>query len=363
MYRSQFGLNFMDRLSRLPRSLLHIFSVASILTGFVGMIFILYYIVKYTFKFVLAPSINQPVLSPVLPGVNIPGVGAISFFHWIIAIFIVATIHEFSHGFIARFFKVKVKSSGFIFLGPILGAFVEPDEQQLSKKSKYAQISIFSAGPFSNILTGMIFFVILLLITPPILGMFEYNGIEVVSVDPDYPAAKVGIKPGEKILSVDNKKINTLEEFGVILNYTKPNQDIILETNIKKYTITLAKHPDNENKGFLGIRSQPFSSEIKKEVKYKYGAFIPNALLWIYQLFKWLFLVSLGIALFNLLPFWFFDGGRMFLTLLVFAFKNERKAKFVWGVVNLFLSALILINLWPFIKKILLFILTPILGI
>ncbi|MEK6974291.1 MAG: site-2 protease family protein [Nanoarchaeota archaeon] len=363
IYKSQIGIRPMDKISKLPRPLLNTFSFISVLTGFAGMVFIFYTIVKYTFKFLAAPSINQPVLSPVLPGVNIPGVGVISFFHWIIAIFIVASIHEFSHGFLARFYNVKIKSSGFLFLGPILGAFVEPDEEQLAKKSKYSQLAIFSAGPFSNILTGLLFFLILLMITSPVGNMFEYKGVEVVSVDSQFPGALAGIKPGERILSVNNKPIDNLEEFSSILNKTKPNEKLPIGTNLMNYTVTLAKHPESPDKGFIGVRTQPASFIVKDNVKNSLGTFIPNALLWIYQLFKWLFLVSLGIALFNLLPLGPLDGGRMFLTLLMGIFKDERKAKFVWGTISIFLLALILVNLWPFIKKSFLFLLSPILGI
>lgn len=363
IYKSKMGLKLMDRISKWPKWILHSFSVLSIITGFAGMVMMAYTIVVYTFKFMLSPSTNSPVLSPVLPGINIPGVGVISFFHWIIAIFIVATIHEFSHGFIARFFKIKVKSSGFLFFGPLLGAFVEPDEKQLSKKPKYAQLSVFSAGPFSNILTGAIFLLILSAITLPILGMFEYHGVQVVSADPQYPAAIAGIKAGETILAINNKEVPLIKDFSDILNETKPYQKIKIMTDKNNYTIALTANPQNKDKGFLGVVVQPASSYVKKDIESSYGKFLPNAALWIYYMFKWLFLVSLGIALFNLLPMGPLDGGRMFLTSLMIVFKDEKKAKLVWGIISWFLFALIIVNLLPLLKDFIMFLIKPFLSI
>ena len=358
IYKSKIGIKLMNKIGKWPKWILHTFSVLGITTGFAGMLFMTYTLVYATYKFVVAPSLNPPVLSPVIPGVNIPGVGVISFFHWIIAIFAVATIHEFSHGFIARFFKIKVKASGFLFFGPILGAFVEPDEKQLSKSSTYTQLSIFSAGPFSNILIAFVFLWILILITPPITNMYN-NQIEVVSVDPIYPASSVGMQAGEKIIAINNQIIKNVEDFSDVLNKTKPFQKINIQTNLKNYSITLAARPENKDQGFLGIKVQYSTAEIKPEIKQKYGSFIPNALMWISALFKWLFLVSLGIALFNLLPMGPLDGGRMFLTALIFIFKDEKKAKRVWATIGIFLLGVIIINLLPLLKDLLLFLLSP----
>ena len=46
-----------------------------------------------------------------LPGVKvIPGLPTMSFWHWIVAIFILATVHETCHGIFARLNNVKLKS-------------------------------------------------------------------------------------------------------------------------------------------------------------------------------------------------------------------------------------------------------------
>jgi len=80
---------------------------------------------------------------------------AVLFSYWILSIFLIAVIHEFSHGVVGRAWKLKIKSSGFAFLSilvPVIpAAFVEPDEKQTAKASARAQLGMLSAGPFSNV--------------------------------------------------------------------------------------------------------------------------------------------------------------------------------------------------------------------
>ena len=53
--------------------------------------------------------------------------------------------HEFGHGVVARAHGLKIQSSGIFLLGPLFGAFVEPNEKQLKKQNDIVQYSIYSA--------------------------------------------------------------------------------------------------------------------------------------------------------------------------------------------------------------------------
>lgn len=363
LYRTKGGLRLMDKLSRVPKVIMHPLAFISIVVGFLGMAIIFYVLIRGTFSLITEPG-AQPAVAPVLPGVSIPGIPTLSFFHWIIAILIVATIHEFSHGILARYFLIKVKSTGFLIMGPVLGAFVEPDEKQLAKKSRFAQLGVFSAGPFSNILTGFIFLLPLaLLLSPAVSSISDTKGVLVVDTDKDYPANLAGISQGEKILFIDSKQISSLDDFTKSLEAKKPNDKVIIQTDKKTYQITLTKNPTDTTKGYLGIRVSAQEVIIKEQVIEKYGLFWPNALKWVERLFYWLFLISLGIALFNLLPLGPVDGGRMFLTGISFIFKNKETQKKVWILVSTFVFLLIFINLWSFISSLLKFIFSPIISL
>jgi membrane-associated protease RseP (regulator of RpoE activity) len=57
-----------------------------------------------------------------------------------------------------RRFGVKIKSTGLVFLGPILGAFVEEEKKGFEKKKNLEQMTILGAGVFANIMFALIFY-------------------------------------------------------------------------------------------------------------------------------------------------------------------------------------------------------------
>ena len=54
----------------------------------------------------------------------------------------------------------------------------------------------------------------------------------------------------------------------------------------------------------------------KPGLKNRLGGIIPAALIWFYGFLYWLYLLNLGIGLFNLVPLGPIDGGRMLLVAL-----------------------------------------------
>src|SRR3989344_1606028 len=177
LYKTQLGVKAMEKLASKFPTLLKFLSGISLTVGFIGMGLIFYYLIIGTYTLITIPK-AIPAVAPVLPGVKIPGLPVLSFWHWIMAIFIVAVVHEFSHGIYARLYKVPLKSSGFALFGPILGAFVEPDEKQMK---------IFSAGSFSNIILAIIAIALLQWGTAPLYNNFyETTGIQVNNILPGH---------------------------------------------------------------------------------------------------------------------------------------------------------------------------------
>ncbi len=350
MYRTRMGLKFMNKFSKkFPKTLKYV-SYVSITLGFVGMVLIIFSLLHNLYKLLLIPTATAAVV-PVLP-FKIKGAFFVPFFYWIISIFIIAVVHEFSHGIFARLYNIKIKSSGFAFLAVLLpvlpAAFVEPDENQLKKKPVKEQLSIYAAGPFSNILLAFVILAISFLIIPQITNaLVDYNGIQITGFIKEnntiYPAEIAGLKKGDIITSINNVPTPYLENFTSVMNSTKPGETIVLQTDTKAYAIKLAHHPENYDKSYLGIYVSQ-SSKIKTELKQKLY-FIPDIILWLLGLLYWLYLLNLGIGLFNLVPIGPIDGGRMLKAVLQKYFE-KKKAERIWKFVSGLLLSLVLINLF-----------------
>lgn len=355
MYKTKIGLKLMDSVSmKFPR-VVKVLGFFGVVAGFAGMGFIFFYLIKETIEFLITPNAIAP-LAPVLPGVKIPGVPVLSFWHWVISILIVATIHEFSHGILARLHNIKIKSSGFAFLGPLLMAFVEPDEKQMARKSKYRQLTVFAAGPFSNMLTGVLFLCLLLfLIVPAYSSLYGIGGISATNLTEGYPLLQAGFRSPLAISAINGIKLDSVESVMAATAFS-PGQSIELMTSQGYAKIRAVEDPDNSSRGIIGISAFEFQARLKHE----WAASILPAIKWINMLVAWLFMISIGVALFNLLPLGAVDGGRMFLVAMLWIFKDEKKAKRAWSIFSAICLLLIFINLLPWIIKLFAYIISGI---
>ena len=259
LYKTKIGLKAMDNLSKkVSKNFRNFLTYSSITIGFVGMIFITYKFLESIYNyFFIQPDMVVAVLLPSSEQL-IPGLPPLHFMYWIIAIFVLATVHEFSHGFFARMYNIKVKSSGFAFLGIILpiipAAFVEPDEKQLTKSSKKAQLAVLSAGTFANFVTSAFFFLILALISGPVISQMnlESDNLIISGVAEGSPADGLGINLNSKLLSIDGFQISDQASLIRVMNETLPYQKINLITDEGSFYVTLDKHPFEE-RGYIGL--------------------------------------------------------------------------------------------------------------
>jgi len=87
----------------------------------------------------------------------------------------------------------------------------------------------------------------------------EPAGIQIQSIVDDSPALAAGIEAGTSIIYIDDSPIRSYTDFSNIMSNSEPGQEIIVELGTEdmegttKYNVTLAEHPDVENKGFLGV--------------------------------------------------------------------------------------------------------------
>jgi membrane-associated protease RseP (regulator of RpoE activity) len=169
LYRTKWGLKLIDWTAKKFAPILRPSQYVILASGYALMVIMVWHLIKFSYFYLTSPiaakALKIPVLMPLIP--YLPELFKIDFLppfyftYWIIIIAIIAIPHEFAHGIYARLANLKVVATGFGFLGPFLAAFVEPDEKQMAKAKKFPQLSILAAGTFANVLTTILFGILL----------------------------------------------------------------------------------------------------------------------------------------------------------------------------------------------------------
>jgi len=224
LYPTQVGVKFINYVGTKYKRTLRVFSVLAVISGYMLMAVMMYLLVKIIYVYLFMPEVVRmikiPPLMPLIP--YLPEVFKIDFLpnfyftYWIIAIAVIAIFHEFAHGIIARTYGIKIKSTGFGFLGPFLAAFVEPDEKQMESKSKFQQIAVLSAGTFTNLILAVFFFILLALFFTatfiPAGAMFNIYASQQVPINSISNIGGVEIENPTKGNIIDLININNLED-------------------------------------------------------------------------------------------------------------------------------------------------------
>jgi membrane-associated protease RseP (regulator of RpoE activity) len=398
LYRTKWGMMEIERFSKKYSKLLHALKYPIVIIGFALMAIMIFMLCKTVYVYVFFPQISDVIKAPpVMPLIpyfpQIFGVQNIlpDFYgaYFLIALLVIAVVHEFAHGVYMRLFKTKIKSTGFGFLGPVLAAFVEQDDKDFRKKKNFEQMVTLGAGVFANILFALIFFIILLVFftlsyTPAayianyasanvstekidfiyqdgnftkIISsnqsyLYPYNISEFalmlnktnassVALYLDAPAIRAGLRGN--IVSINGERIMSQKELLSVLNKKKPGDNITLVTlfneSQKEYLLSLSKNPLNNTVAFLGIgmSSQPkginkllFLSDGMSFKKYSYlynANYNPSIAKYFFYLLWWIALINLFVGLFNMLPLSILDGGRFLYLAILSITKKEEVAK------------------------------------
>ncbi|MCK4428939.1 MAG: site-2 protease family protein [Candidatus Aenigmarchaeota archaeon] len=373
-------------------------------------VFVSFFAMLFGLNFFISNALNiingfgVPTLALVLPGPTTsfsvhPGLLIVPPWHWIAAIIVLIFPHELSHAFALAINKLRIKSIGIFLLLFIPGAFVEPDDKQVKKANKWAQLQVFCAGSFSNIVTGILFVFLFHLFLS---SFYSYEGIgytfptEAINkteiqemanlstgfmelqagnktylatkwlmeqqenktriiVFKDYPAARNNLSGAIK--RIDNRPINTMDDLSKAISMHKSGEMIKIKTSSGEYEIVLT---EKNEKAFLGIGTPRGYEDIYNMLypltynnylidflfpqsykSYKLNGLPEGIAIFIYQLIFFIYNVCFGVAIINILPIKPLDGG-----LALEAITNKKITKYI----SIIVLILVLYNLiGPFI--------------
>ena len=413
LYRTKVGIKIIEYISKRYAKILSVLKYFVVIIGYGLMIGMLFLIGELVYIFVRFPefikAVKIPPIAPLIP--YLPAIFKADFLppfyfiYWITIIALVAIFHEFSHGIFARNSKIKIKSTGFAFLGPFLGAFVEPDEKNMKKIKKIDQLAILSAGSFANIILTIVFFFIFIIFfsvafsaSGIIFNTYTYdivyadqityidNSSFIVNIDgglnltkiivnnetyfaetsdlgeeriiayDDSPALNAGLN-GVIIKINDDRVINEKELSKKIAEY-KPGDNIKITTLLnkteKEYEIKLEEYPGNKSKPFIGIGFIDLSSSgllggirnkltfFRDSNTYYAPKINEDVTLFIYNFLWWIILINLSVALVNMLPMSIFDGGRVFYLTMLALTKSEKVSKKIFSAITILILLIFL---------------------
>ncbi len=500
MIRTLRGQKFLDRMAKgeQRKRFWRIYANIGTVLVLIAMVFMFILMINGAYgTFVLQPepsALHKPRNWLLIPGFN----EYIPLLYGFIGLVVALVVHELSHAILSVVERIKVKSMGLLVLVVPIGAFAEPDSEQLygekengkkgvenesnkesgvSEKKKVAtsreRTRILSAGVTSNFCVALIafvlFFGILFSIQPvsdTVLYVYdvaegspaeksgiapetfitkidgsnamgidgmnkalegkeeisltvlnkkgkesviavkvdsEREGVLIVHVERDTPAAKAGLMDGMSVIRMEHKSINSSVEFLEFMNHTLPGQVIEVQTGEETFTVELAESPYYVNRGYLGVfvandllgmavekfpdltvlRSIPslfttlsprhwlsgwgiiMALPVLPLTSYGFSRFNPllshlyepigamsflgDSIFFIADVLFWVGWVNLVVGMFNCLPMVPLDGGHIFRemlnSILRVGIKGERKKERISKVITYTISILILLSI------------------
>ena len=407
MIRTKRGVGFLRRISQHKR-FWKSYGRLAVIVCFIMMILMVTLVIANMWAVLEFTPEQQEALPGIEFGLILPGINPILpleyIFYIIIALVIGIIVHEFSHGILTFAHGLKVKSLGLLYLIVPLGAFCEPDEEELQTTSKRKRMQVYAAGPMSNFVIALI---TLLLFSYAGMGAVEpIEGVHVAYAIENSPAELTGLTAGTVVTSLNNTSIKNASEFSKVMDSVVVNQTIPIkfykDNSLVKTTITAAArsqfsgNSSQKNMSFIGVGfngyvhgfidslQHPFTTSDGLILLYSLpligyfigynplvspytqglqitgiASIIPAPVFWILlNAIFWIFWLNLLLGFFNVLPMVPLDGGFLFNDSIRFAVQrlrknlSEERVEAIVRQVTMFISLVILfLVLFPWLVK------------
>ena len=148
-----------------------------------------------------SPDATEITLGPL--GIDTIVLGVYLVVGLVVAVF----VHEFLHGIMAVAQRIRLDSLGLLFLVIPLGAFVEPNDEDLEKARRTSRMRLYAAGPAANLFVALVCFVVLVGFLGPTIQP-QHEGALVTEVGSDSPAEIQGLSIWSEVTDVQGVPID-----------------------------------------------------------------------------------------------------------------------------------------------------------
>jgi|GEM_PF-469026 len=342
--RTDKGLDLIDKIAKRFPYFWNFYGWTGLVVGLISIPFIVFNIVlSFSQMFQSGGTTGGPSL--VAPGLSAEttfqsGISFIPVEYWVLGIGVLMFVHEMSHGIVARAEGMELNSVGWIVLGIIPGAFVEPKgEDMLPEKgeekeeaeednddkdeeasiggghwdqgSLSSQLKVLAAGSFANYVTALILTGLALLLFTSVTAP---SGVTYLAQE-NLSASEVGMNNGT-LYSLDDNRVRYGSDVKNVLQKYEVNDTVQANTSEGLYNVTLMDRNGSAHMGILIYTSEGLLGDFydminnNREIKEQYRSY-EGFLSWTLSGLQVIALLNLLIGLFNMLPIRPLDGGQI----------------------------------------------------
>ena len=350
--RTEKGIDLLDRIAKAAPRFWNVYAWTGVVLGFLTIPFILWNVLL-SFQQMIQSGGSAGGPSLIAPGLSgqttlQSGISFIPVEYWLIGIGVLMVVHEGSHGIIARLEDMEINSVGWIVMGIIPGAFVEPkgenmlpggedkeqdeeedeekedneeDEVDVSKDdlaggpwdqgSWTSQLKVLAAGSFANYVTALAFTAAAMFM---FVGVAQPTGVT-YSAQENLSAQQAGMDNGT-IYNLEGERVRYTGQLERISEEFEPNQTVLVNTSEGEFNVTLGERNGSAYMGILmrdndGLMPTFFDMvQNNREIKPAYQG-SEGLVSWTLSMLQTVALLNFLIGMFNLLPVKPLDGGQM----------------------------------------------------
>lgn len=226
MVRTNRGKPTIEFLAR-PKRLWNAFGDLAIVVTLLGMVLMVLVLLLTLWVSLRPDSGIEPLGASeilVIPGVN----PFVPLWYGLIALAVTLVVHEGGHGILARANGMRLKSLGLLIAVIPIGAFVEPDEDDVKAAPRRRRLRVFAAGPAVNLLFAAIFLAGFVTMTSSVAAV---PGVHIALTSRDAPADQAGIAPGDSLIAMGGTALAGWEDFEDRMALRSPGDTVTFDIN------------------------------------------------------------------------------------------------------------------------------------